>query len=698
MNAQRGRHWRFEQDAEGIVWLWADRAEASTNVLSSEVLTELDAHLSSIASHRPAGLVVLSAKNSGFIAGADIKEFTRIADATAGYRLIRAGQSVLERLHRLDCPTVAAVHGFALGGGLELALACRYRIAVADDRLALGLPEVRLGIHPGFGGTVRSVQLIGVLPAMQLMLTGKSVRATQALKLGLVDRLVEASALHSAARELIQHPPAPRRAPVAQRLLGSPLARPWVCRTLLKQVAAQAPRAHYPAPYAIIELWRRCAARGAAAYEAEAQSIAHLFTTPSARNLIRIFLLQDRLKALAPKSALPLERVHVVGAGVMGGDIAAWAALRGMQVTVQDRTATLIEAALRRAAAVFSGRLRDPTQVAAACGRLSADLDGNGVTQADVIIEAIVENLEAKRALLQALEPRLKPAAVLATNTSSFMIEALAAGLERPERLIGLHFFNPVARMPLVEIVQGPAGDAATLATATAFTRKLDKLPLPCRSAPGFLVNRVLMPYLHEAMRAAAEGVPLALIDRVAEDFGMPMGPIELADVIGLDVAGQVGTSIAQALGWPTTDLGVLRERVETGRFGRKTGQGFYAWRGGKAVKPRPRGTAPPDLADRLVLILVNECVACLRERIAADADLIDAALVFGAGFAPFRGGPLHYAQARGVQAVTARLQALAARHGPRFEPDRGWPLLEANGQAQTSANAAAACSPPQNS
>ncbi len=690
MSDERGQHWRIERDAEGIVWLWADKADSSANVLSSEVLRELDAHLETLRAGNPPGVVVLSAKKSGFIAGADIKEFTRISGEDSGYRLIHAGQRVLDRLAALPCPTVAALHGFALGGGLELALACRYRIAVDDERLALGLPEVQLGIHPGFGGTVRSVQLIGVTAAMQLMLTGKPVRAAQALRLGLLDRLVAPEELREAARAFIHHRPAPHRAPFTQRVLGWPIIRPFVQNSLTARVAAKAPREHYPAPYAIIELWSRYGAQGPAAFEGESRSIAHLFTTDTARNLIRVFLLQDRLKTIAGKSAAPLERVHVVGAGVMGADIAAWAALRGCRVTLQDREAALIEPALERARELIAKRLRDVNKAAAAAERLSADPEGAAVGEADVLIEAIFENLEAKRALFAALEPRLKPTALLATNTSSIDIGELAEGLARPERLVGLHFFNPVAQMPLVEVVAGRASDPQAVQTASAFARKLDKLPLPCRSAPGFIVNRVLMPYLQEAMSAAGEGVPFAAIDATALAFGMPMGPVELADVIGLDVCAHVGESIARGLGRPVPDLTVLREHIELGKLGRKSGAGFYLWRAGTPVKP-VAATAPADLTDRLILILVNECVACLREGIAQDADLIDAAVIFGTGFAPFRGGPLAYARARGVDAIVERLGSLAERYGERFQPDAGWALLAgAGGQAaETPARAA---------
>jgi 3-hydroxyacyl-CoA dehydrogenase / enoyl-CoA hydratase / 3-hydroxybutyryl-CoA epimerase len=673
--------WKMERDSDGIVWLTVDKPGTSTNVLSSHVLRELDALLDRIALPPPRGVVVVSAKKSGFIAGADIKEFTGITSAESGYRLIHAGQQVFDRLEALPCPTVAALQGFALGGGLELALACRYRIAVGDDRLALGFPEVQLGIHPGFGGTVRSVRLIGVRPAMEMMLTGKPVRAEKALRVGLVDRLVPESEVRAAARQMIFDSPPPHQPGFGERALSWPVVRSLVHRSLINRVAQKARREHYPAPYAMVDLWARYGAHGAVAFEAEARSIAHLFTTETARNLIRVFLLQDRLKALGGKAAVPLERVHVVGAGVMGGDIAAWSALRGLTVTLQDRELKLIEPALTRARALFEKRLRDPAKVEAATARLTADVTGEGAAQADVVIEAIFESLEAKRELYAALEPRMKPDAILATNTSSIVLESLAERLARPERLAGLHFFNPVPQMPLVEIIHTATTDPAVAQTAIAFTRKLDKLPVPCRSAPGFIVNRVLMPYLHEAMYAAQQGVALTTIDEAALAFGMPMGPIELADVVGLDVAAHVGEIIAADLGRPAPNLSRLRELVALKKLGRKTGAGFYLWKDGKAVKPAGSAEpAPRDLIDRLILVLVNECAACLRERIAEDADLIDAAVIFGTGFAPFRGGPLAYARNRGVAAVVERLEELATRYGARFQPDSGWALVAGGG------------------
>ena len=670
--------WRLTRDDAGVATLTIDRPGSSANSLSQAILLELEALLGELRATPPRGLIVRSGKASGFIAGADIREFTTFRSVAEGFEHIRIGQRIFDQLEALPCPTVAAISGFALGGGLELALACKYRLAVGDGKLSLGLPEVQLGIHPGFGGTVRSVRLLGVRVAMELMLSGKPLRADRALATGLVDRLVAAADLEAAARQILLEQPALRRAPLLDRLLGLPGVRVLMRSSLEARVARQARREHYPAPYAIVDLWVRYGARGRAAFDAEAHSIAGLFITEAARGLVRMFLLQDRLKALGGKTAASLKRVHVVGAGVMGGDIAAWCALRGLEVTLQDREQKFLDPALARAATLFDKRIRDPAERAAALARLRPDVAGDGVAGADVLIEAIFENLDAKRALYAQVEPRLGAGAVLASNTSSLTLEHLAAGLADPGRLIGLHFFNPVAQMPLVEVIHSAQTRPEPLAAAMAFARRLDKLPLPCRSGPGFLVNRVLFPYLHEALYAAGEGVPLELIDRAAVDFGMPMGPIELADVVGLDVVMHVGDIITRELGREMPPFAQrLRELVAARQLGRKSGQGFYTWREGKAVRTHASTAAPADLGDRLILALVNESAAVLREQVVADADLVDAGVVFGTGFAPFRGGPLNYARTRGIGEVVTRLGEFEKRYGSRFRPDALWSTLE---------------------
>jgi 3-hydroxyacyl-CoA dehydrogenase/enoyl-CoA hydratase/3-hydroxybutyryl-CoA epimerase len=669
--------WRAETDADGITWLTFDKPGTSTNVLSRETLLELDSHLQNIQKSPARGLVIRSAKASGFIAGADVREFAQLTSAAQAFEMVRAAQKIFDRVENLPCPTVAIINGFALGGGLELALACRYRVGVKSEKFSIGLPEVMLGIHPGFGGTVRSVRIAGVRTAMEMMLTGKTLRADKARRAGFLDRLVFPADAEAAARELINREPKRRGAPFLDRLLSLPLARSLVKKQLIAQVRAKARKEHYPAPYAVIDLWARYGARGEHAYEAEARSIADLFLSETSRNLVRVFALQERLKSLGGKTKMPIARVHVVGAGVMGGDIAAWCAQRGLNVTLQDRELKFIEPAMKRAREALEKRLKDTGKAAELMTRMTPDVAGDGVPGADVVIEAIFENADAKHELFARIEPRMKSSAILASNTSSIMLEQLDDRLPDPGKLVGLHFFNPVAQLPLVEIVRGETSSEESIQKAIAFTRRIDKLPLPCRSAPGFLVNRVLVPYLYEAMFALQDGIPMEVIDEAALRFGMPVGPVELADVVGLDVCRHVGDIVSNALNKQKPDTARIDALIAAKKLGRKTGEGFYVWRDGKAVKSGdPTGDPPADLQDRLILALANECAAALREGIVADADLVDAGVIFGSGFAPFRGGPLTYARTRGIDVVVARLHELEQAYGSRFTPDIGWSSL----------------------
>ncbi len=475
-------NWKIEFDSEGIAWLGFDKAGASTNVLSGQVLAELGELLKNLAAKPPKGLVVYSVKSSGFIAGADIKEFTALKTPEDAFQMIRRGQLVMEQLERLPCPSVALINGFCLGGGLELSLACSYRVGIDDERLSLGLPEVKLGIHPGFGGTVRSTRLVGVLPAMSFMLTGRSVRGSEALRIGLLDRLVKADSARQTARNLLLKHAPKKTAPLAQKLLAQSWMRPLVARMLTKQVAAKVRRDHYPAPYAMIDLWKRYAGSDAM-YVQEAHSIARLMVNDTARNLVRVFLLQDRLKSLGKKSDLILKQVHVVGAGTMGGDIAAWCALRGFRVSLQDREEKYVQPALARAHKLFTKLLKG-AEIINAVNRLQMDITGDGAKDADVVIEAIFENVEAKQALYKVLDAKMKPNAILATNTSSIRLETLRTVLKDPQRLVGLHFFNPVAKMQLVEVIHAEDTSADEIAKCLSFTRQIHKLAVPVKSSP----------------------------------------------------------------------------------------------------------------------------------------------------------------------------------------------------------------------
>jgi 3-hydroxyacyl-CoA dehydrogenase/enoyl-CoA hydratase/3-hydroxybutyryl-CoA epimerase len=647
MNEQEatgGRQWSLEIDAGRLAWLTLDQPGAGANALSRAVLEELAAHLDALERDPPRGLVITSGK-TGFIAGADVREFGQVQSPEEAVPHVRRAHALFNRLEALPYPTVAAINGYCLGGGLELALACRHRVCVSDPKAVLGLPEVMLGIHPGFGGTVRTVRQVGVTAAMDMMLTGRNVRPDTALRLGLVDRVVPAAELRDAAREMALHPTAPRRPPLTQRLLSFGPVRGAVASRIEQQVARRAKRAHYPAPYAIIELWRRHGANPRTGYEAEAQSVARLVCSPTSRNLVRVFFLQERMKALGGRDIPAGGHVHIVGAGVLGGAVASWIALRGYTVTLQDRAEHLAQAAVERARAFFEKRARVPGLAEQNLARLSVDMPGHGVERADVVIDAIDDDLAAKRALYAMLEPRLKAGAFLAATTTRLPLEELANGLADPSRLVALHFFSPVDQVPLVEVIASTRTGAATRSAALAFTRAIDKLPLPCRDTPGFVVDRIFRPYLREGRMAAREGVPLATIDRTATGFGMPVGPIELGDQTGLD-------------GEPA--------------------QRLYEWRDGKPVKPAAVDDPPAELEDRLILPMLNEAVAVLREGVVADADLLDGGVIFATGFAPFRGGPLRYARERGVAAVVARLRELELRHGARFRPDPGWDTFAA--------------------
>jgi len=633
-DADPWRHWRLERDADGLAWLTLDRAGSTVNTLSREVLAELAAVLDALTARPPRGLVIRSAKPAGFAAGADVDEFARLDTPEAARALIARGWDLYARLAGVPYPTLALIHGHCLGGGLELALACRYRLVADAPDTTLALPEVMLGIFPGWGGMLRLPALIGAPAALDMMLTGRRCDARRSAALGLADARVPTRLLEQAARKTVLSGRRPRRARGLPALLNRWPLNALAAAQARRRIAQKDPQGHYPAPPAIITLWQR---HGGNALQAPAL-LESILASDTARNLVRVFRLQERLKAYGKAGdAAPVARVHVVGAGVMGGDIAAWCALRGLTVTLQDQDAARIAPALARAGKLYARRLKDRRAARAAFDRLVPDPDGHGIARADLVIEAIVEQLEAKRALYRSIEPRLKPGALLATNTSSLSLKDLRTGLAQPSRLVGIHFFNPVASMPLVEVVNGHDGDTAAQARACAFVGAIGKLPLPVRDAPGFLVNAVLAPYLLEAMRAVDEGLAPETVDAALTAFGMPMGPLELADTVGLDVALAAGRQLAGQAEPPRC----LAERVGRGALGRKTGSGFYAWRDGKPAR-RQAGPAPEGLAARLVAPLVEQARRQVEAGVVQDADLADAGVIFGTGYAPYTGGPLH--------------------------------------------------------
>ena len=667
------RHFKLTRDADGIAWLLFDRDGASANTLSAEVLSEFDAVLAALESERPAGLVIRSAKASGFIAGADVNEFRGATDSAAVEAQIARAHAVIDRLEAVKFPTVSVIHGFCLGGGLEVALACQSRIAISDARF--GFPEVMLGLHPGLGGTARFTELINPMQAMTLMLTGRTIDARRAKSLGLVDAVTEERHVRNAVKDAVFGRLKRAGPGFLHSVLNAGPVRGFLASRMRSEAAKAASPEHYPAPYGLIDLWEKHGGNKAAMLAAERSSFAHLMVTPTAQNLIRVFFLRDQMKKQAG-SDNKIRHVHVIGAGAMGGDIAAWCANRGLKATLADMKPDPIAGAVKRAADLFSKIIRKRTEVRDALDRLIPDLDGEGVRTADLIIEAVPEKLELKQKVYAGLEPRMKAGAILATNTSSIPLQDLRTTLEKPERLLGLHFFNPVSRLQLIEVVSHDGTDPQLLKEALAFVGAIDRLPLPVRSSPGFVVNRALTPYMLEAMVLFDANVDKTVIDAAAEKFGMPMGPIELADQVGLDICLAVGDMLRSKFGdlLPPTPAW-LRDKVAKGELGRKTGRGFYVWRDGKADKARPVSAAEPDaeMIDRLILPMSNVCVACLREGIVDDPDMVDGAMIFGTGYAPFRGGPLNYARTRGVENVTSALRKLEAKFGGRFAPDAGW-------------------------
>ncbi len=649
------KHWRLESDLDGISWLYIDRDDEKVNSLGTEVLSELEQIITQLENDQPTGLVLMSGKSRNFIVGADVREFDATDKVSELEDNVRKVHGLFQRIEDLAFPTVVAFEGYCLGGGLELSLCFDWRIALDADHTRVGFPEVNLGIYPGFGGSGRSIRAMGGLQAMQIMLTGKMLRARAARGLGLIDQTVDRhGSLRWAARNAVLKKKRSSKPPLKSRLTTLGPVRKFLAGQMRKQVRGKARPEHYPAPYELIDAFEASGNSQATMIRLEAEKVPRLLAGDTSRNLRRVFRLMESLKEQGKRSDFKARRVHVIGAGVMGGDIAAWCASRGLEVTLQDREMKYIEPALKRAGSLFKRRLKKPEAIAAAKLRLRADVEGAGVKRADVVIEAIFENRDAKRELFSNLAKDLQPSALVATNTSAIPLDELSDVFEDPSRLIGLHFFNPVAKMPLVEIVYGKDTNTDRVNDGSSFATQIGKYALPVTSTPGFLVNRVLAPYMRNAMQMHREGVPKEALDKAAEQFGMPMGPVELADTVGLDVGlGVIDTLMGEDAG---EDRKILESMVESGKLGKKSGEGFYRWKKGKPQRDAKahEGHDLEALAEKLMQPYFDECRACLDDQVVKDADLLDAGMIFGTGFAPFRGGPMHYLESRAAQGGTA--------------------------------------------
>ncbi len=670
------KNWKIEISDNNIAWLHFDTADSAANLLTQAAIKELDDILQAFENNLPKAIVILSDKKDSFIFGADIKEFTALENKEQALAFMLKGHALMNRLEAMPCATVSMIHGLCFGGGTELSLACDYIIASDDKKTKIGLPEIKLGIHPGYGGTARSIERCGPLAAMNIMLTGRALTARSAKKIKLIDEMVPLRQLKAAAEKYALTTPQRKPLPLLTRFTNSSIARPLIAAQMRKQVALKAKPEHYPAPYSLINLWKNEAGNKKKMLEREAIAVAELATSETARNLVRVFFLQENLKSQGKQIKFDVQHVHVIGGGLMGGDIASWCAIQGYSVTVQDQSTQALAKTIKRAQYSFKKKFkRDRRAIRDANDRLMADHRGTGIHRADIVIEAIFEDAEVKRELYQSIEPKMKADALLATNTSSIKLEDLSSCLKNPGRLVGLHFFNPVALMPLVEIIRGADTDEKVVQQALAFAKNISKLPLAVKSSPGFLVNRILMPYILEAVTMVDEGIAPEVIDKAATDYGMPMGPIELADTVGLDICKSVANILSEALDLSLpNNLKTLSDK----KLGKKTGEGFYKYKGSKPIKNKKASyTNPQEVQDRLVLRLVNEATACLREGIVEEKDWVDAGVIFGTGFAPFRGGPLEYIRSTGADRLSATLASLTTKHGDRFEKDKGWSQVD---------------------
>lgn len=663
-NESQLKDWRFKIDGENIAWATFDREGESANSLGRRPIEELNAIIERVEAEVRAknvrGLVIMSGKERGYIVGADIREFETFQSEQDVIAALKPVNDLLDRIEKLPVPVVAAIHGVCVGGGLELILACHYRIATRDDSTRIGFPEVKLGIFPGFNGTARSIKQAGPMAAMQLMLTGGMIRATVAKAQGLIDQLVGSPGeLHWAARKAVLQNRRSKSAGLAKMLLTKWPARGLLAKKMRQETAKKVREDHYPAPFRLIDLFEKFGGDLDTMKREETKAFAPLMVSDTSRNLRRVFRLTELLKGQAPKGfKWRPSRVHVIGAGTMGADIAGVCVASGMEVTLQDISAEQLEKGIKAQGKLFARKFKTKPARDAAKARLIADPEGKGISRADVVIEAIVERLDVKQNLFTDLETKIKPGAILATNTSSLKLEDIASPLKDPGRLIGLHFFSPVAQMPLVEVVRGANTRDEEVKKGAAFVTAIDKFPLITKDVPGFLVNKVLTPYMFAAMKRLEEGEDKEKIDEAARAFGMPMGPIELADNVGLDICAHVAKILGQ-----TSEGSRLDRLVASGRLGKKTGEGFYVWKDGKPVKSDKK-FEKADL-DRLGRELVDPMIAeaqkSLDDGVVETADLVDAGMIFGTGFAPFRGGPLHYKKSLSAAGPASAPRAAAA-------------------------------------
>jgi 3-hydroxyacyl-CoA dehydrogenase/enoyl-CoA hydratase/3-hydroxybutyryl-CoA epimerase len=690
-------HW----DDAGILSVVFDRPGESVNLLTPEILEELNRLLDRARGHPDLrGLLVASAKPGMFIAGMDVERIASVRDPQQGTEAARFGQAVFQKIAELKRPSVCAIGGTCLGGGAELALACTLRIAADGPEVKIGLPEVKLGIVPGFGGTQRLPRLVGLTTALDLILTGRTLDARRAKKVGLVDEVVPGAYLEQESRKLLKRAIGDGGGATAATLRRR---RAWTARAIerigplrrfalgqaRKRTAAKVASRDYPAPFKAIEAVEAAFSRPlTAGLEVEARCVGELIPGSTAKNLMWLFKSQTALKS--QRSGVPavprkVKRMAVLGAGIMGGGIAQLGARHAIPVRLKDVRYEAVLDALRTARKIWDRQLArrriTTREVEQKMAFIAPTLEDTGMKHVDLVIEAVVEDLDVKQEVLAAIERQLDERAVFASNTSSLPISDIASRALRPERVVGMHFFNPVHRMPLVEVIAGRRSSPEAIATVQALAIKLGKIPVIVKDGPGFLVNRILTFYINEAIRLLADGVRIEAADRAMRGFGMPLGPFELLDEVGLDTAKHVGDVLKAGLGKRVgAESSLLETLVSGGRLGKKNLRGLYRYRNGRRTAPDrevyaligapPARELPPEtLQERMVLAMVNEAAYCLDEAVVRAPRDVDLAMVMGTGFPPFRGGVLRHADALGIPVVVDRLSRLADGQGERFRP-----------------------------
>jgi len=692
-------------ESGGLAWITFDDSERKLNVLTEAVLLALDELLDEVAiaveRGEIRGLVIWSGKPDSFIAGADVEAIAGVESPEDGHASAKIGQALFQKLAHLSVPTIAAIHGICLGGGTEMSLACRYRVASDSKRTKIGLPEVQLGILPAWGGTTRLPRVMGLQGALDLLLTGKTLDGRRALRKGLVSALLPAELFREKvtafASDRVAGTPVARkesRGVVTRLLDGTALGRRIVFSQARKKVLAQT-GGHYPAPLRILDVIREAGSKSVEeSLEREATAAGELIASQASKNLIHVFHLRESVKKRFRGDAAgnEVDRLGILGAGVMGGGIGQLAAWSGVRVRIKDIRHEAVAGALRHARTLFdrSVKRRKITQLEAdqRMELVSGGLDYSGFGTADLVVEAVVERMDVKKAVLAEVEALIPQTAVLASNTSSLSIDEMAEALSRPEAFGGMHFFNPVHRMPLVEVVRGARTSDQTVATIHRLAVRMGKVPVVVNDGAGFLVNRILGPYLNEAGFLLSDGASIQAVDDAARKFGMPMGPLRLIDEIGIDIARHAGEALNQAFGDRMTPSPVLEALGTTKRLGRKGGLGFYRYDDdkeagvdesvyadlGSSVPPERKKMDPADITARLVLAMVNEAARVLEDGIVEAAGDIDLAMIMGTGFPPFRGGLLRYADSLHPRSVLAQIEELRDRLGERFAPA---PLLQ---------------------